>query len=501
LPALLAIAGAAYLILVGVDSRPIADDWLALASVPHVSLWTYVHGGWLTGSGRFTATTGIWVAIRLLGSSAVNITPPAMLLALWCLCGWSLRSWARAVRATVGWVEALALALLGTVSMLVTAPSLFDVVGWFTASFVYLLAVVAVAAVVALYGHLSPRFAEMPRRAGALLLLVAYIAAGCDEIAGALIFLAAGLAVATLRDLSSVEIRRTGTLAMCCVMLGALAGTAVNLLGPGSRHRASAQGAHVSLSAAARTAWQNLSFFRTDAHDGVVLLAIATGVMAWQLLPAPRSVRGRRWLGAWGAFLLVVPWVVTSALTAWAGSTESDDRSPFRAAFLFTGSAAVAIAVFVLLLLSAFPAVLRAHRATIVATLLSAAGIVGFAHHASPVISAERLRARAVAGRDSSVHRQLSEHRRFVTLEPAPLLTVYTQALDLAFNPAGDQRTWLVAALRRYYDIPGSDRVVATAMQPRDYCLPSVAASWVGVRSCQGLDKAGRDRGSKRPRS
>lgn len=490
LPGLVAVVGGVYLILVGVESRPIADDWSAFAAVPHVSVWTYVHGEWLTTSGRYTALTGVWVMIRLLGSSAVSVTPPVLSLSLWLLCAWCLSSVARTGHATLGRVETLALALLGTVSMLATAPSVFDIGGWFTGALVYLLAVVGVAAVVALYAHLSPRVAERPWRAGGLLWLAAYVAAGCHEITGALIFLAAGFGIATVRDLSTGELRRTRTIALGCVMFGALVGTAVNLLGPGSRHRASIQGARLSLSAAARTAWHNLSFLRTDAHDGVLLLALATGVLAWQLLPAPRSARGRRWLGAWGALLLVVPWALTSALTAWAGSTESDDRSPFRAAFLFTGPVALGIAVLVLLLLSAFPMVLRGRRAAAVALLLSAAGMAGFAHHTAPVISAERLRARAVARRDSSVHRQLAAHDRSITLGPAPLLTVYTQAFDLSFAPIGEQRTWLVNALRSYYGIPTHDRVTVAPSQPRGYCLPGVAASWVGVRSCQQLAAA-----------
>jgi hypothetical protein len=487
LPGLVAIAGAVYLTLVAVDSRPIADDWPEFATVPHIGLWTYVHGWWIADSGRFTGFVAVWVMIRLLGTAAVTFTPLVLLLALWTLSAWALRSWAHGMRAELDWGEALLLALLGTVAMLSGAPSLFDVVGWFAGSLVYLIAVAGVAAVVAAYGHFSSSPSGVHWRAGGSLLLVAYVAAGCHEVTGTLIFLAAGLGIVTVRDLSAGEVRTTRTWALSCVMLGALAGTAVNLLSPGSRHRASLQGAHVSLGAAARTAWHNLTFLRADAHTGVLLLALATGVLTWQLLPAPSSRRGRWWIGAWAMFLLLVPWLLTSALTAWAGSTESNDRSPFRTSFLFTSSVTLAIAAFVLLLLSAFPTVLSSRRATLVALILSVGGIVGFAHHTAPIIRAERMRARVVALRDSSVRRQLSEHRRSIMLQPAPLLTVYTQGFDLSFAPVDEQRRWLVSALRSYYGIPAADHVVIAQTQPRGYCLPGVAASWVGVRSCQEL--------------
>jgi hypothetical protein len=472
---------------VAVDSRPIADDWPEFAAVPHIGFWTYVHGWWIADSGRFTGLVAVWVMIRLLGTAAVTVTPLALLLALWTLCAWALRGWARGMRAELHWGEALSLALLGTVAMLSGAPALFDVVGWFTGSLVYLIAVVGLAAVAASYAHFSSSPSGVHSRAGGSLLLVAFIAAGCHEITGTLSFLAAGLGIVTVRDLSSGEARKTRTRALSCVMLGALAGTAVNLLSPATRHRASVQGAHIGLGAAARTAWHNLTFLRENAHAGPLLLALATGVLAWQLLPAPSTRRGRWWTVAWATFLLLAPWLLTSALTAWAGSTESDDRSPFRASFLFTSSVTLAVAVFVVLLLSAFPTVLAGRRATLIAVLLSVAGIVSFAHHTAPIIRAESLRADVVAVRDSSVRRQLSEHRRSILLAPAPLLTVYTQAFDLSFATMGKQRAWLISALRRYYGIPAADHVVIARTQLRGYCLPGVAASWVGVRSCQEL--------------
>jgi hypothetical protein len=186
-------------------------------------------------------------------------------------------------------------------------------------------------------------------------------------------------------------------------------------------------------------------------------------------------------------FLLLVPWLLTSALTAWGGSTESNDRSPFRTSFLFTSSVTLAIAAFVLLLLSAFPTVLPGRRATLIALILSIGGIVGFAHHTAPIIRAERMREQVVDLRDSSVRRQLSEHRRSIMLQPAPLLTVYTQAFDLSFARMHEQRPWLISALRNYYGIPAADHLVIARTQPRGYCLPGVAASWVGVQSCQEM--------------
>jgi hypothetical protein len=203
----------------------------------------------------------------------------------------------------------------------------------------------------------------------------------------------------------------------------------------------------------------------------------------------------RHWLLVWSAFLIVVPWLIVSAVTAWANATESGDRAPFRAAFLFTAAAALGLALLIAGILSVAPRLLSQPRASLLALLLVAAGLVALAHASIPLLRAERLRMHAVTRRAVSVQRQLASGRTRIELLPAPLLAVDTQALDLSFAPQAEQRAALVDMLRSYYDIPARDTVTVVARQPGGYCLPGVAASWVGVRSCQGLDAARRTGG------
>jgi hypothetical protein len=127
-------------------------------------------------------------------------------------------------------------------------------------------------------------------------------------------------------------------------------------------------------------------------------------------------------------------------------------------------------------------------RGALVALVLTAGGLLGLADKASPILRAERMRTQAVSLRSVSVSSQLKAGRATIWLRPAPLLTVSTQAFDLAFAPASAQPSWIVTFLRGYYDVPADDRVQVIARQPRAYCLPGVAASWFGVQSCQELD-------------
>jgi hypothetical protein len=189
----------------------------------------------------------------------------------------------------------------------------------------------------------------------------------------------------------------------------------------------------------------------------------------------------------WTTFLLVVPWLIVSAACAWANATESGGRAPFRAAFLFTSPADLGIVLAVLIALSLAPRLLRQPRATIVAVVLAAGGLVALGHTAEPLIRAERMRMHALALRAAAVNEQVASGRRDIEMLPAPLLTADTQALDLSFEPLNAQRPWVVALLRSFYRIPATERVAILTRQPADYCLESISASWVGVRSCQQL--------------
>ena len=124
------------------------------------------------------------------------------------------------------------------------------------------------------------------------------------------------------------------------------------------------------------------------------------------------------------------------------------------------------------------------------ALALVAIATIGVTHKADPMIRAERMRAQVLNARAASVKSQLVASQHTIEVTPAPLLTVFTQAYDLSFVPLDQQRGGWVSALRQYYGIPSGDAVRIVATQPRDYCLPNVSASWVGVRSCQELADA-----------
>ena len=488
-PAVLSVVGAVYIVLVAVYSRPIADDWRFIVDAQRWGFGRYMSFN-LRSSGRFSQFALAWLSSRLFGSDADEVVPMVLLVLALGLGTWTVRGIGRLVTARMTWAEASCLALLALVSAIATAPSAYDTIAWFAAVAAYLAGVVTALGVSACFVDHVSRGGRHVFFAAASLGVIAAIAGGFDELLGASMTLAGILAILTARDLHRGVKARRQSVTLGGITLGAAVGTAANVFAPGARSRALAQGAHVSLSAAARTAVHNLSFVTADVHDGVLLLAVATGIVAWQLLGPIEDIRVRRWTAVWAVFLLIVPWLVTSALTAWARSTESGDRSPFRAAFIGTGSVSLGVVLVVLLTLSLWPTVLNRVRATLLALLLVAIGTVGVAHTTAPMIRAERMRAQALTARGAAVKRQLAAGQRTIELNPAPLLTVFTQALDLSFGPVDQQPSGWVSALRQYYGIPAGDAIRITQQQPRDYCLPNVVAPWVGVKSCQELNSS-----------
>lgn len=481
--------GATYIVLVAVYARPLADDWWHIAVARQSNPFTVFHETWLLWSDRFSGFVVLDIATRLLGALAVNVVPLLMLVGLWALSTLVIRGTGTALGVLWPSAEAGGVCLLGVIAVTASSPSLYDTL-WLSGASFYLGSVLAATAVAAWCAHLINRPGSICA-AAAVSVCAGFVASGFHEIVGAVLILAALLGAIMVRLELRARDRRRSVIGFGGIAAGSAAGIALNLLGAGSMRRAADQNAAVSVSAAFQTAGHNLTFIVHDVHDGVLLLALATGVTAWSRLGSIKPGRPRQWLLVWAAFMALVPWLVTSALTAWGGSNESGDRSPFRAGFLETGSMAVAAAMLVVLALSRFPRLLDAKRAAILALVLVAGGLIGVAHKTAPVLTAERMRDRALSLRANSIRMQLQDRRRVIDVTPAPLLTVDTQVYDLSFGPPSAQRGWVVQAFRMYYRIPIHDRLRIAGVQPRGYCIASVDAAWVGVRSCQELD-AGR---------
>lgn len=484
--ALIGAVGALYIVMVAVDSRPIADDWWFASVASHHGAWSSLGTYWNDETDRFSALAVTAIALKLFDLAAVSLVPLIALGLLWAALARAAALLASATGRVPQRISAASVGLVATVAVIASAPGLFDTVGWFTSTVSYL-AGVSGAAWLAVWA-VTPRRGH-GRAYEALAAALGFVVSGFHELIGCLIVVAAALAAgdAALATRETGENRgRTARYAAVCV--GALVGVLVNLLGPGTSARASNQHAHFAVTSAAKTASNTLSFISDDFHRGIFALALAAGALAWCLVGvAPNRYAQRRLLGAI-VFLIIVPWLVSSAVTAWGGSLEPGYRLPFRVAFLSTGSVAFALILAVPAVLYYQPRLLSQFRAALLALVLGLIGLVGFAHRANPIITAERMRAPVVAQRNAIIRAGLAQRRASIRIEPAPLLTAYTEVYDLPFGNSQLARTWNLDNLRAYFGIPRDVELIARTNQPHRYCLPDVTASWVGVQSCQELD-------------
>jgi hypothetical protein len=477
--------GAVYIVLVAIDSRPIADDWWFASVASHQSLWSSFRTYWNDETDRFSALAITALALKLFNLAAVNVVPVVALGLVWAALTRAVALFESKAGRVSERVSAASVGLVATVAIVASAPGLFDTAGWLTSTVSYL-AGVSGAAWLAVWAVTPHRGRGRPY--AALAAALGFAVSGFHELIGAMIVIAAALAALS----SALGKRRAGhehqgTACYAAVCAGALVGVLTNLLGPGTSVRASNQHAHIAVASAARTASNTLSFITDDLHRGIFALALAAGVLAWCLVGvAPNRYAQRRLLGAI-VFLIIVPWLVSSAMTAWGGSLEPGYRLPFRVAFLTTGSVAFALILAVPATLYYQPRLLSEFRAALLALVLGLIGLVGFVHRANPIITAERMRAPVVARRNAMIRTGLAERRSSILIEPAPLLTAYTEVYDLPFGASQLARTWNLDNLRAYFGIPRDVELIARTNQPHRYCLPDVTASWMGLQSCQEL--------------
>lgn len=482
--ALCVMVAAAVAVLVAINSRPIADDFGLMPWIGNSSPLSFLHSYWIGLTDRYANAVLLLLSVKAFGVHAVQLTP-LLLLAL--LCAFATIAARNAGAGRRGRLGAPLIGCLAVIAMIVSAPSLFDTIGWFNAVAIYLAGMTATVAVGAWMAHLTAR-ASTPGR-GHLLLSFALggVAAGFTEVLGAVLVLAALLAAVNVAVVeNSAERRRRLIASFGAIATSAAVGVAIIFVGPGTRLRAHAQQASMSLvrlgTAIANNAWFLHSFL-----DWRALPAVAVG-LAFCALRGPLSTgNGVRWLIAWAAFLLFAPLVVVGVMTGYAGSTIA----PYRTAFIATASIAAGVGVLTYLAAGVAVAARPSLRGLLVpvALLTMAIGVGGFANSASPLIRAERLRATLMASRAASIHRQLHLHRTVISIVPAPLIDPTTQAYDL-FYARKPPYPFLVPAIREYYLIPARDAVDIVKLQPRDYCLANVSVSWFGVRSCELLERS-----------
>lgn len=482
--ALCVMVAGAVAVLVAINSTPIADDFGWIPWIGTSSPFSFLHIYWIGLTDRYANAVLLLLTVKAFGVHAVQLTP-LLLLAL--LCAFATIAARNAGAGRRGRLGAPLIGCLAITAMIVSAPSLFDTIGWFNAVAIYLAGLTATVGVGAWAAHLAARVSAPGRRHLLISVALGGVAAGFTEVLGAVLVLGALLAAVNVACVqSSGERRRRLIASFGAIAAGAAVGVAIIFVGPGTGLRAHAQQASMSL-ARLGTALSNNAWFFHSFLNWRALPAVAVG-LAFCALRGPLSTgSGVRWLIAWAAFLLFAPLAVVAVMTGYAGSVIA----PYRTAFIATASMAAGVGVLTYLAAGVAVAARPGLRGLLVpvALLTMAVGVGGFANSASPLIRAERLRATLMASRAASIRRQLQLHGTVISIVPAQLIDPTTQAYDL-FYARKPPYPFLVPAIREYYRVPARDTVDIIKLQPHGYCLANVSVPWFGVRSCELLERS-----------
>jgi hypothetical protein len=474
------VAAAVLIVLIALDTTPIADDYGDLVQIGHSGVFPYLHSYWVGLTDRYANAVLMVVLIKLFGTAAVHVATLLLVGLLFSFCAVATRlvsgpGSSLSQAAAIGGVAAIAIAT--------ATPSLFDTLGWFNAVAIYLAGVVAAVGTLVWMVRLATR--EQPLRLFdfTVSFVVGVAAAGFTELVGMVIAAGSLLAVANARAISAPGARRRALMrAYAAVGGGAAVGVIVILYGPGSRSRLRFQHGGFDPARIVAAIHANLAWLNTFRWD--VLAAAAAGLLLANLRRAAVAPKTARWLVIWCVFLSCVPLLVVDLSTAYAGQTVVAPRTAYVAiAFIAAG-----VATFSYLLAGAAVGEHPQIKALVVpsAAIAFILATIGLGATAIPVIKAERLRTAAVQARATSIRRQLELHRHSISVAPAPLAIVETSAFDLTFHHHG-QYEYVLAGIHAYYDIPASIALRVIPTQPRSYCLNGVVVPWAGVESCEQL--------------
>ena len=477
----LCVSAGVLIVLVALDTTPIADDYGDLPSIQHTGVFQYLHNYWIGLTDRYSNAVFMVVLVKLFGPAAIHIATPLLIALLLCFCVTGARTISASAQPIC---EAVVVGCLAAITVAASTPSIFDTLGWFNAVAIYLAGVVAAVGTTAWLAWLTVRSDSIAYRHAGVSFLVGLLAAGFTELTGTVIALGSLLAIANLRGVVRRGPRRRSLeIAYAAVAAGAAIGVTIIFAGPGSRARAHLQHGGFDLSLIATSARMNLGWANTNV-GWRTLLSIAAGLSLLHLRAAPESQSALRWLLVWALFLCCVPILVVGAFAGYAGNTSP----PLRAISVATASIAVGEGAIAYLVAAALVAAKPRLNSVLLpgAAVATAIGLVGFVAAATPVIRAELLRRTAVDARARSIRSQLFQHSRSVSVTPAPLIDVYANAYDLLFGRKR-QLDYVLAGIRTYYEVPRNVAIQVIATQPRDYCLPHLSVTADGVTSCAQL--------------
>lgn len=462
-------------VVISLLAQPIADDFWNIPWVQHTTLPKYIYDFYTTENGRFTGIAVMGVFIKLLGGSlAVKLEPVFFTIALSAATSWL--AWQLLSTVKYRLQKSITIGIIFTATTLLVSPSIFDTLGWFSASSFYLVGQFTMALAVAYYLFLFK--ADRIRKKHLLLIFVlVFLGQGLSEPIVALVCLAASIA------LIYGFVKHRARMLNCVVWIASIAGASMIYFAPGERTRAGILHATPALHSMLINSLQDFELLWHTVYSWRIVLILIAGLIVSFFIPRINNRSKRLKLALAGLALCVIPLYITSALTRYA-NVMTDGFEPYRTFGVPLLFVVAGIILLIVSLVHSLPKSVLEYKATALYIFFIAGFVVAFLPIMT-VVRAESLRASLMSYRASSISRQVSKGDKIITIIPSPIL-VKSQAIDFSYDTDygldSNRKSWIVGSIKAYYHI-SNYRIRVVPDAPPGYCLPkSDGYIWPGSK-------------------
>ncbi len=464
-------------------NQPIADDYVFFSMDRPGNPFTTVTESYLNWSGRLSPTFLISVFYHFWGSKTPAIMAMFLLVSLVIVSVWFIKVFFKQVKARdLPCSQALALGLLMTSLIMLSAYSIYDSYLWLTSSTIYVTSIICAIAVITLTTRL------FTKPAITWLDWLVYVAslmftAFCCEITTIYLVGSFGFSLIVygiIKRFKLFKLKKTTKHNIRVLVVGMVIAAGCLLIiyfSPGSiKRRRMAHSLFDWYKVFIEPLFQiaKLGYLVTWER---VLLVIGSGVTLATVLPRLRLRQTISVVASIALYLLAISYVFYLIIGYSLGG-----NIPLRAYIVPAGIILIGVTVILAVLL-------RKCSANItylldITMILALIGVIATSYRVyKPIIRAVVLRHDAYITREINLQQQANRTGSAIRVAPLPILLQDSEAQDIAFNNI--QAKWVTEAFKQYYHL-SNDVMLVSLPQDEHYCTVSQKDTpyYYGAQTC-----------------
>lgn len=470
-------------LVMAIFNQPIADDYVFFSMDRPGNPFTTVTESYLNWSGRLSPTFLISIFYHFWGSKTPAIMAIFLLVSLVIVSVWFIKVFFKQVKARdLPCSQALALGLLMTSLIMLSAYSIYDSYLWLTSSTIYITSIICVIAVVTLTIQLFTK--PVITWFNWLIYIVSLIfTAFCCEITTIYLVGSFGFSLiiyGLVKRFKFFKLKKTTKHNIRVLVVGIVVVAACLLaiyFSPGSAKRRQREHSFFS--------WQKVfiePLFQIARWGYLVtwervLLVIGGGLALAIVLPKLRPRQAVGVVASIVIYLLAISYVFYLIMGYSLGG-----NIPLRSYIVPAGIILIVVTTILAVLL-------RECSANItylldIAMILALTGAVATSYRVyKPIIRAVVLRHDAYITREIDLRQQANRTSSAIRVAPLPILLQNSEAQDIAFNNI--QAKWVTEAFKQYYHL-SNDVMLVSLPQDEHYCTISQKDTpyYYGAQTC-----------------